>query len=142
MHKGFLGIAAGLAAFAVGIGAFGAHALKTHFTVDALTIFETGVRYQFYHCFALLAAGILWRELSGESLRWSGRLFIIGIFFFCGSLYCLAFIISSGIKDYNWVGALTPIGGLSFILGWMLMLRAALIKKIGSNKFGNSSPNR
>ena len=96
---------------AVGIGAFGAHALKELLTENQRTeTFELAVRYQFYHAFALVAAGVLQRlELAG---RWAPIFFTIGIIIFSGSLFMLSL---SGVTLW---GAVTPIGGVSFILGW------------------------
>ncbi len=119
MHKGFLRTAALLGAFSIAIGAFAAHSLKGSVSDYAFDIFETAVRYQFYHVFALLIVGILYKEFPNKFLKWSGRLFIIGIFLFCGSLYFLAYIKAAVLPGYNWVGAITPFGGLCFIIGWM-----------------------
>jgi uncharacterized membrane protein YgdD (TMEM256/DUF423 family) len=119
MHKGFLKTAAVLGLLSVALGAFAAHGLKKSVSADALSIFETGVRYQFYHVFALLAAGILYKELPNKFIRWAGIFFIAGIFLFSGSLYFLTYIKGVEISGYDWIGAITPIGGLSFILGWL-----------------------
>ncbi|HXS58375.1 MAG TPA: DUF423 domain-containing protein [Hanamia sp.] len=121
MNKGFLKIAALLGAFSVALGAFGAHALKGRLTVYAIEIFETAVKYQFYHVFALLAVGILYKDFPGKLLNWAGRLFIAGIILFSGSLYCLAVVKGKGISGFDWLGAITPFGGLCFIIGWMLL---------------------
>ena len=91
MNKSFLITAALLGALSVILGAFGAHALKSKIPADALEIFETSVRYQFYHVFALLAVGILAQYFPGNFITWSGRLFIAGIILFCGSLYLLTY---------------------------------------------------
>ena len=121
MNKGFLKTAALLGALSVALGAFGAHALKGRLTVYAIEIFETAVKYQFYHVFALLAAGILYKDFPGKLLNWSGRLFIAGIILFSGSLYCLAAVKGRGISGFDWLGAVTPFGGLCFIIGWILL---------------------
>lgn len=128
MHKGFIRTAAILGALSVLLGAFAAHYLKTQISDHAVNIFETGVRYQFYHVFALLAAGILYKEFSNKFIRWSGIFFITGIILFSGSLYCLMYITGAVMPGYNWIGAITPIGGLSFILGWILLFIGCLIK--------------
>ena len=122
MHKGFLQLATLLGMLSVILGAFAAHALKEKVSVTALATFETGVRYQFYHVFALLACGILYKEFPTESIIWSGRMFIVGTILFSGSLYVLTFIQSSGYSNFKWIGAITPFGGLSFIAGWILLL--------------------
>ena len=121
MHKGFLKTAALLAALSVALGAFAAHTLKGSVSPQALEIFETSVKYQFYHVFGLLAAGIVYKEFSSKILVWAGRLFIAGIILFCGSLYILTATIASGETSFNWIGAITPFGGLCFILGWIFL---------------------
>ena len=121
MNKGFLKTACILGLLSVALGAFAAHGLKKSISADALSIFETGVRYQFYHVFALLAAGILYKEFQNKFIRWSGLFFIAGVFLFSGSLYCLTYIKGTAISGYDWIGAITPIGGLSFILGWLFL---------------------
>ncbi|MBS1717964.1 MAG: DUF423 domain-containing protein [Armatimonadetes bacterium] len=93
---------------AVVLGAFGAHGLKAIISADSLAIFETAVRYQMYHSMALLALA----ALPLGSRRLVGRLWVAGMVIFSGSLYVLAI---TGIK---WMGAITPIGGVCFILGW------------------------
>ncbi|MEO5650657.1 MAG: DUF423 domain-containing protein [Ginsengibacter sp.] len=129
MHKGYLKTAALLGALSVGMGAFAAHTLKETLSAYALTIFETAVRYQFYHVFALLIVGILYKEFSGKFLKWSGKLFIAGIILFCGSLYLLTAIKGCGVMGYNWVGAITPFGGLCFIAGWVCLFMAVFQRK-------------
>ena len=124
MHKGFLKTAAILGALSVAMGAFAAHSLKNTISDYALGIFETSVRYQFYHVFALMAVGILFKEFPGKLLKWSGRLFIAGIILFSGSLYVLTVIKAAVLPGYNWVGAITPFGGLCFIIGWICMFLA------------------
>jgi uncharacterized membrane protein YgdD (TMEM256/DUF423 family) len=121
MHKGFIKTAALLGALSVAIGAFAAHQLKGSISGFALEIFETAVKYQFYHVFALLAAGILFREFPNKLMLWSGRLFIAGIILFSGSLYFLAAIKAAVLPGYNWTGAITPFGGLCFIAGWICL---------------------
>lgn len=126
MHKPFIITAAFIGAFTVALGAFAAHFLKAKLPVESLQIFETAVRYQFYHAVALLATGILCKEFSGKILQWAGRLFIVGIILFSGSLYVLSIAAPNTI---NWVGAITPFGGLCFIAGWGLMAVAVIKKK-------------
>jgi uncharacterized membrane protein YgdD (TMEM256/DUF423 family) len=105
-----------VAAFlAVAFGAFGAHALREVLPSDRLQIFETGVRYQFYHAFALIVAGFLTRRRRGRAAPAAGWLFAFGIVFFSGSLYVLAL---SGIRAW---GAVTPIGGLAWLVAWILV---------------------
>jgi uncharacterized membrane protein YgdD (TMEM256/DUF423 family) len=121
MHKEYIKTAAILGALSVALGAFAAHTLKGTVSSYALEIFETSVRYQFYHVFALLAVGILYKEFPNKTILWSGRLFIAGIILFSGSLYILAAIKAAVQPGYNWIGAITPLGGLCFILGWIFL---------------------
>ena len=79
MHKGFLKIATLVGALSVALGAFAAHSLKQQISEYAVSIFETGVRYQFYHVFAILASGILYKEFQNKFIKWSGTLFTAGI---------------------------------------------------------------
>lgn len=131
MHRGFIKTAALLGAFSVAMGAFAAHTLKENISSYAVEIFETSVRYQFYHVFALLIVGILYKEFPGKLLKWAGRFFITGIILFCGSLYFLTFIKAAVLPGYKWVGPITPIGGLCFILGWICLF-IGISKKIKS----------
>ncbi len=115
------------AAIAVGFGAFGAHALKDRLSEHYLAVWETAVQYQMFHAIALLAIGILSSSaLFGPStqLSWAGYLILAGIVIFSGSLYVLSL---SGIGV---LGAITPIGGVAFIAGWIMLIIAAV-------KFGN-----
>lgn len=121
MHKSFLKTATLLGGLSVALGAFAAHSLKQHVSDYAVGIFETAARYQFYHAFALLAAGILYKEFPNRFIKWAGILFIAGIIFFCVSLYVLTFIKAAVLPGYDWVGAITPIGGLCFIAGWLCL---------------------
>lgn len=119
MHKQFIAIAAVLGALTVGLGAFGAHGLKNILGPNQLVTYETAVRYQFYHSLALLAVGILFQPFGNRLLLWAGRLFIVGITVFSGSLYLLCLL-----PQYRWLGAITPLGGLCFIAGWLCMALA------------------
>lgn len=118
MHKGFIRTAAWLGALSVILGAFGAHKLKDLFADNVVAIFETGVRYMFYHVFALLAVGVLYERFSKRLLKTAGILFILGIILFSGSLFLLTY--SEGLvkPGFKWVGPITPIGGACFIGGW------------------------
>ena len=124
MHKGFLKIAAITGLLSVVLGAFAAHSLKNMVSNHAIATFETAVRYQFYHAFALLAVGILYKDLPFKTMLWAGRFFIAGIILFSGSLYALAFVQAAVRPGYNWIGAITPFGGVCFITGWLLMFIA------------------
>jgi uncharacterized membrane protein YgdD (TMEM256/DUF423 family) len=129
MHKGFIQTAALLGALSIILGAFGAHALKEIFTADLLQVFETAVRYQMYHAFALLAVGILYKEFSNKQIKLAGNFFIAGIVLFSGSLYALCFIEYQHLSSLLWIGAITPLGGLCFIIGWLLLFAGA-VKKV------------
>jgi uncharacterized membrane protein YgdD (TMEM256/DUF423 family) len=123
MHKGFVKTAALLGALSVALGAFAAHGLKQLLQPDTLQIFETAVRYQFCHVFALLAAGILYKEYPGKLMLWAGRSFIAGMLLFSGSLYVLCYVKYSALP-LNWIGAVTPFGGAAFIAGWIMLFFA------------------
>ena len=132
MHKGFIRTAAIIGLLSVAFGAFAAHALKELLSEYAVNVFETGVRYQFYHVFALLAVGILYKEFPNKFIRWAGIFFIIGIILFSGSLYFLTYVKGAVMPGYKWLGPITPIGGLSFILGWIFLFIGVL--KTNRNK--------
>ncbi|MEJ7822400.1 MAG: DUF423 domain-containing protein [Chitinophagaceae bacterium] len=134
MHKGFIKTAAILGVLAVALGAFAAHALKERISDYAVNIFETGVRYQFYHVFALLVAGILYKEFPNRFIKWAGVFFITGIILFSGSLYCLMYIKGAVMPGYKWIGAITPIGGLAFILGWLTLFIGCFAKSNNAGK--------
>ena len=127
MHKTFLKTAAFTGALSVMLGAFAAHGLKQILSLENLQIFETAVRYQFYHVFALLAVGILYKEYPLKFMKWAGSLFIVGIILFSGSLYGLCYVKHNELP-LNWLGAITPFGGAAFIAGWVLVL-FSLLKK-------------
>ena len=100
----------------VALGAFGAHAFKDFLvSQQRLGTYETAVQYQMYHALALLAVGIVGMHLPKSDFSWVAVLFLAGIFIFSGSLYTLC---ATGIR---WMGAITPIGGVCFLLGWGLM---------------------
>lgn len=121
MHKGFLKTACILAALTVALGAFGAHALKNYVSNNALATFETGVRYQFYHVIALFLTGILYKDFPVRINRIAGWFFITGIILFSGSLYFLASLQATVQPGFRWIGAITPLGGVCFIGGWLLL---------------------
>jgi len=118
MSKTILMTASILLALAVAIGAFGAHGLKQHISGEMLQTYKTGVEYHFYHALGLLLIGVLTISFPSELLKWSAIFLVAGIVLFSGSLYALAI---SGIK---WIGAITPVGGLCFIAGWVLLFFA------------------
>jgi uncharacterized membrane protein YgdD (TMEM256/DUF423 family) len=100
------------------LGAFGAHSLKERLTEKSLATFQTGVQYQFMHSIALILVGLLMLSLGEESnrrLNRSGWFFAVGILLFSGSLYSLA------LGGPRWLGPVTPLGGLCFMIGWVLL---------------------
>ncbi|HQR91825.1 MAG: hypothetical protein B7Y15_05805 [Bacteroidetes bacterium 24-39-8] len=119
MHKRFFITAAILGALTVAMGAFGAHALKAIVPAEALTIYETAVKYQFYHVFALALTSMLYEKFPNQSLINACACFIVGMAFFSGSLYILTIKAATGIEWLKYVGPFTPVGGLFFIAGWL-----------------------
>lgn len=129
MHKGFLLAATILGALSVGLGAFGAHGLKKVVPPETVASFETAVRYQFYHVFALIATAILYEKFPDRWMRWAGNCFIIGIILFSGSLYALTAMKATDSVGLSGIGVITPIGGLFFLAGWLLMFFTFLKKR-------------
>lgn len=114
----FLGALNGF--LSVALGAFGAHILEGKLSDHYLSTWQTGVQYQMFHALALLAVGLLMSKFPASSLIfWSGWLFFAGIVLFSGSLYILSL---TGVKV---LGAITPIGGVSFLIAWILLMVAA-----------------
>lgn len=126
MSRRFIQYAAILGALSVALGAFGTHTLKKYADADILTVFETGIRYQFFHTLALLAVGILYRRMPGKVMEWSGILFISGIVLFSGSLYLMTFFHILEADSLRGIGAVTPLGGLCFIGGWICLFIQSL----------------
>jgi uncharacterized membrane protein YgdD (TMEM256/DUF423 family) len=122
MHKGFLKAGAIFAMLSVIAGAFATHAIKGLVSDNALATFETAVRYQLYHAFALLFTGIIYRDIHFKLTAWAGRLFFAGILLFSGSLYFLSYLQATVSAGYRWVGIVTPFGGAAFIAGWICLL--------------------
>ncbi|MEX2131321.1 MAG: DUF423 domain-containing protein [Pseudohongiellaceae bacterium] len=116
MAKLFLILSALNGFLAVALGAFAAHGLKSRLSAELLATFQTGVQYHMYHALALLGAGLLALHYpSSVFIRVSGWAFLAGIMLFSGSLYVLSL---SGVR---WLGAITPLGGLAFLLGWGML---------------------
>jgi uncharacterized membrane protein YgdD (TMEM256/DUF423 family) len=109
---------------AVIAGALMSHQLKQHMPSLAQEVYETAVRYQFYHVFALLATGILSEKFSGSRINLAGFFFITGIILFSGSLYIISALLTNSLSVPVLVGICTPLGGLSFILGWIFLASA------------------
>ena len=112
-------LGAASAFLSVAAGAFGAHALRTRLPPDLQTIFETGARYHMYHSLGLIAVGLLAHLRPSPLLNGAGWAMVAGIVLFSGSLYALAL---SGIRV---LGAITPLGGVGFLVGWVLFALAA-----------------
>jgi uncharacterized membrane protein YgdD (TMEM256/DUF423 family) len=118
LDKTFLLIGALSGFLAVAFGAFGAHALRARLSPEMLVVFETGARYQMYHALALVLVALTLGRLDGRLVRTAGWMFTAGIVLFSGSLYALAL---TGITA---LGAVTPLGGLAFLVGWALLAMA------------------
>jgi uncharacterized membrane protein YgdD (TMEM256/DUF423 family) len=118
--RGFVAAGAVLAAVAVAAGAFGAHALAARLTPERLATWETAARYHMYHALALILVGIIAERLQSPLAGIAGWLFIAGIAVFGGTVYALA------LGAPRWLGAITPLGGLAFLAGWLLLAWAVL----------------
>jgi len=115
----FFSIGAVSALIAVAAGAFGAHALRSRLEPASLAIFETGARYQMYHALGLIAVAFALSQWpAARTAVWAGWLFVAGTMLFSGSLYLLA------LTGVRWLGAVTPLGGLAFMLGWICLALA------------------
>jgi uncharacterized membrane protein YgdD (TMEM256/DUF423 family) len=119
MDRLFFSLGALSAFISVAAGAFGAHALRSRLDPQGLAVFETGARYQMYHALGLLAAGWALTRWPGPWGLRAGWLFLAGTVLFSGSLYALA------LSGPRWFGAVTPLGGIGFLLGWICLAMAA-----------------
>ena len=131
MQKNLLVIAGISGAFCVALGAMGAHSLKEILPAENLQTFETAVKYQFYHTLALIFVAILSDKIRSKFLRYSSYLFMAGIVLFSFSLYFLALRpwLGIGNDELKWIGAVTPLGGVSFILAWFMLSVSAMQSK-------------
>lgn len=129
MYKPALVIGSLLGGLAVILGAFGAHSLKQVLSADQLQVFETGVRYQFYHSFALLIVGILYASFPFANIKLATIFFLIGVICFSGSLYLFPLLESKEVAIPVVGRLITPLGGLFFILGWLELFLAIIKKK-------------
>ena len=120
MERLFFALGCGSAFIAVGLGAFAAHGLKTRLAPDMLAVFETGVRYEMYHAFGLIAVAWAATRWPGPWVGAAGWLFVAGTLLFSGSLYALS------LGGVRWLGAITPFGGLAFLAGWLCLTLAAV----------------
>jgi uncharacterized membrane protein YgdD (TMEM256/DUF423 family) len=123
MQKTYAIIAVFSALIANALGAFGTHVLKGSITPSYLAVFQTGVQYQFYHSLALLLTALFLFHIRNKWITASGIAFIGGIIVFSGSLYLLT------ITELKWLGVITPLGGLSFLIAWILLLTGVLKAK-------------
>jgi len=115
-------------ALAVAFGAFGAHLVQDILTPERFDVYQTGVEYHFYHALALLIAGAVSMHMPDNSwINRSAALFIAGILIFSGSLYILT------LTDTGWLGAITPIGGVAFILGWIFFAVGVIKSEVQSS---------
>jgi uncharacterized membrane protein YgdD (TMEM256/DUF423 family) len=119
MDRTFMFIGALMGFVGVGLGAFGAHGLRGRLSPEMLGIFETGVRYQMYHAVALLVLAAMMPRIEGRLVLIAGWSFTAGILIFSGSLYALA------LTGVTTLGAITPIGGVAFLAGWIALAIAA-----------------
>jgi uncharacterized membrane protein YgdD (TMEM256/DUF423 family) len=119
MHRTFWTLGCVFGFLAVAAGAFGAHALRARLGAEMLAVWETAARYQMYHALALLAVAMAAARWPGGGWTAAGWLFTAGIAVFCGSLYLLA------LTGTRWLGAITPLGGLCFLAGWVALALAA-----------------
>lgn len=104
----------------VALGAFGSHALKAKLDTYSLDIFKTAVMYHLIHALGIFIVAVLLSQGSNPKLHWAGIFLVAGIILFSGSLYLLA------VTGQKWLGAVTPLGGLSFLTAWVLIALAAL----------------
>ncbi|MCA0332552.1 MAG: DUF423 domain-containing protein [Bacteroidetes bacterium] len=111
---------------AVILGAFGAHGLKPVISAESLEAYRTGVSYQFYHTLAILACGILYHISQNKAFLLASKFFLVGIILFSGSIYFLSTRQYTGIEGLGFLGPITPLGGLTFIAGWVIILISSL----------------
>ena len=124
----YLLVSALTGAMSVALGAFAAHGLKKVVSPELLVVYQTGVQYQFIHSLALLALAILLLVPASQAVKglvkWSANFMILGMMLFSGSLYAMTFMSVAGGFP-TWLGPITPIGGLAFIIGWIFLMVAA-----------------
>ena len=129
MNSSIIRIGAVFAMLSVILGAFGAHAIKDSVDVHSLEIWNKAVSYQFIHAIALMLCGMLCIGYIERNIKRSAVFFTLGIILFSGSLYILTFRNQISV-NVNWIGPLTPLGGISFIIGWILLFVATGKKKV------------
>lgn len=134
MQKRLLTFGGFLGAISVILGALAAHGLKSKLgtgliTESNLQSFDTAARYQMYHSIALLAMAFLMEKFHTKLIIWATWCFITGIFLFSGSIYILSTSRLMGLENVNWLGPITPIGGLFFVIGWVFLALSGLKNK-------------
>lgn len=122
MHKTYLLLGIVFAGIAVALGAFGAHGLKKIVTPEQVATFQTGVQYQMYHALALMLLAIIAGKMSGGMISTAGIFFVLGVLMFSGSLYLITALHAASKPIPTPVVIITPLGGLCFIVGWILFL--------------------
>lgn len=135
MHRILYRIAAFFASLSVIIGAFGAHFLKTILSPESLNSIHTAVTYQMTHSLAILAVGLIYSHYHFQKTLIAGYFFVSGIILFSGSIYLLAILTYFGVERITLIGLLTPLGGLSFFIGWLLLFVSIPVK--GNYSKGN-----
>ena len=127
MNKTFLLLGSINAFLAVGLGAFGAHGLRSKISQEMLAIYQTGIQYHMFHAMGLMIVGLVFQWISNSSaMVWAGWSMVFGILIFCGSLYALS------ISGLRWFGAITPLGVLGFLVGWFLFAYAIFKQSVSS----------
>jgi uncharacterized membrane protein YgdD (TMEM256/DUF423 family) len=121
MQRTFFRIAAILAMISVILGAFGAHVMKDQISEQSLASFQTATAYMMSHAIALFIVGNLYRHYKKKSMIWSGNLFVMGIIVFSGSIYLRIALSYMGYRKLDIINIITPLGGLMFILGWVML---------------------
>jgi uncharacterized membrane protein YgdD (TMEM256/DUF423 family) len=133
MKSGFLFLGAICAFIGVGMGAFGAHVLKKMLSPEMMAVYQTAVTYQMWHALGLIAIAQLRVQASDSGLlTFAGVLMFLGILLFSGSLYGLALL------NLNWLGMITPVGGVCFLTAWLL-IALFTIKKQSSSRYNNNA---
>lgn len=110
-----------MAALAVILGAFGAHGLKKIVTPEQLEVFKTGVQYQFYHAIGIIIAALIGQQIEHNLIKRAAWMFFFGIVAFSGSLYLMTLLNALNTEGVKWIGAITPLGGVLFITGWVML---------------------
>jgi len=127
MNKTFLLLGSINAFLAVALGAFGAHGLRSKLSDEMLAIYQTGIQYHMFHAVGLMIVGLVFQWISNSSVMiWAGWSMAFGILIFSGSLYVLS------ISGLRWLGAITPVGGLGFLIGWLLFAYAVFKQSVSS----------